>query len=112
MCLFCKIVLREIPADVVLENEHVLAFRDVNPVAPSHALVIPKKHIVSMTHATREDAALLAEVLLAGPVVAEKLGIAEGGYRLVFNNGKDAGQSVFHMHMHVLGGRFMQWPPG
>jgi histidine triad (HIT) family protein len=112
MCLFCKIALREIPSDVVLENEHVLAFKDVHPVAPSHALVIPKKHVVSMSDATREDAALLAEVLLAGPVVASILGIAQTGYRLVFNNGKDAGQSVFHMHMHVLGGRLMEWPPG
>ena len=112
MCLFCKIVARTIPSDIVLENDHILAFKDVNPVAPSHALVIPKKHIVSMTQATREDAALLAEVLLAGPVVAEKLGIATTGYRLVLNNGANAGQSVFHMHMHVLGGRAMLWPPG
>jgi histidine triad (HIT) family protein len=112
MCLFCKIIARTIPSDIVLENDHVLAFRDVNPVAPAHALVIPKKHIVGIGDATREDAALLAEVLLAAPAVAEKLGIASTGYRLVLNNGANAGQSVFHMHLHVMGGRLMLWPPG
>jgi histidine triad (HIT) family protein len=112
MCLFCKIVARTIPSDIVLENDHVIAFKDVNPVAPAHALVIPKKHIAGIGDATREDAALVAEVLLAAPVVAEKLGIATSGYRLVLNNGANAGQSVFHMHLHVLGGRLLQWPPG
>ncbi len=112
MCLFCKIVSRAIPAAVLLENEHILAFKDVNPVAPAHALIIPKKHIVGIAEATREDAAILSEVLLAAPAVAEKLGVASTGYRLVINNGADAGQSVLHMHLHVLGGRLLQWPPG
>jgi histidine triad (HIT) family protein len=112
MCLFCKIAQRQIPSDIVYENDHVLAFKDVRPVAPSHALVIPKKHIAGIGDATREDAALVAEVMLAGPVVAGKLGIAETGYRLVLNNGPNAGQSVFHLHLHVLGGRLMAWPPG
>ena len=112
MCLFCKIVARAIPSDIVLENEHVLAFKDVHPVAPSHALIVPKKHIVGIGEATPADAALVAEVVLAGPVVAEKLGIAKTGYRLVLNNGPNAGQSVLHMHLHVLGGRVLEWPPG
>jgi histidine triad (HIT) family protein len=112
MCLFCKIVARAIPSDIILENDHVLAFKDVNPVAPAHALVIPKKHIVGIGEATREEAAILSEVLLAAPAVAAKLAIATTGYRLVLNNGADAGQSVFHMHLHVMGGRPMKWPPG
>ena len=112
MCLFCKIVAREIPSTIVFENDHVLAFKDVHPVAPSHALVVPKKHIAGIGDATREDAALLSEILLAGAEVASLLGIATTGYRLVLNHGANAGQSVFHMHLHVLGGRPMLWPPG
>jgi len=112
MCLFCKIVARQVPANVVLENPHVLAFHDVNPAAPTHALVVPKRHIASIHEATREDAALLGELMLAGRAVAEQLGLGESGYRLVLNTGKDAGQSVFHLHLHVLGGRPMAWPPG
>lgn len=111
-CLFCKIVAREIPAQIVHENEHVVAFKDIHPAAPTHALVIPKRHIVGAHDATPEDAALLGQILLAGRDVAEKLGLAEGGYRLVVNNGPNAGQSVFHLHLHVLGGRQMAWPPG
>jgi histidine triad (HIT) family protein len=112
MCLFCKIVKREIPSDIVYENDHVLAFKDVRPVAPTHALVIPKRHVVGIADASREDAALLGELLLAAREVANKLRLNEGGYRLVINNGPDAGQSVFHLHLHVLGGRSMAWPPG
>ena len=112
MCLFCKIVKREIPAKVVLENAHVLAFHDVNPGAPVHVLVIPKDHIESIHSVTRAQAAMLGELLLAGREVAEQLGLGESGYRLVMNTGKDAGQSVFHLHMHVLGGRALGWPPG
>ena len=112
MCLFCKIVKREIPAKVVLENAHVLAFHAVNPGAPVHVLVIPKDHIESIHSVTRAQAAMLGELLLAGREVAEQLGLGESGYRLVMNTGKDAGQSVFHLHMHVLGGRALGWPPG
>ena len=112
MCLFCKIVRGEVPAKVVLSNAHVLAFHDVNPVAPTHVLVIPKQHIASIHDVTLEHAALLGELLLAGREVAEKLSLGESGYRLVMNTGKDAGQSVFHVHLHVLGGRPMAWPPG
>ena len=111
-CLFCNLVLREIPAQIVLENEHVLAFKDIRPMAPVHALVIPKQHIVGIHDATPEDAAMLGQLMLAARDIAEQLGLAEGGYRLVVNQGPDAGQSVFHLHCHVLGGRAMAWPPG
>lgn len=111
-CLFCKIIEREIPANIVLEDDHVLAFKDLHPAAPVHALVIPKRHIASIHDATAADSSLLGALMLAGRAVAEKLGVGEGGYRLVINNGVDAGQSVHHLHLHVLGGRVMEWPPG
>ncbi|HEY6461882.1 MAG TPA: histidine triad nucleotide-binding protein [Polyangiaceae bacterium] len=111
-CLFCNIVARSIPAKIVHENDHVLAFEDIRPMAPKHVLVIPKKHMTGIHDATREDAAMLGELLLAGRDVAEKMGLGEGGYRLVINQGPDAGQSVFHVHCHVMGGRPMAWPPG
>lgn len=112
MCLFCKIVKREIPAKIVLENDHALAFEDVNPQAPKHFLVIPKKHIEGVHEAKGEDAVTLGELLLAARNVAEQAGLGDGGYRLVVNSGRDAGQSVFHLHVHVLGGRQLAWPPG
>jgi histidine triad (HIT) family protein len=111
-CLFCNIVARSTPAQIVFENDHVVAFKDVRPVAPSHALVIPKQHVPGVHDATGADAQLLGQVLLAARDVAEQLGLAAGGYRLVINQGPDAGQSVFHLHCHVLGGRPMAWPPG
>jgi histidine triad (HIT) family protein len=111
-CLFCKLVAKEVPAQIVFENDHVVAFKDIRPVAPSHVLVIPKKHIGGIHEATREDAGALAEVMLAGREVAEALGLGAEGYRLVVNQGPNAGQTVFHLHMHVLGGRQMSWPPG
>jgi histidine triad (HIT) family protein len=112
MCLFCKIVRREVPAEVILEDDEVLAFKDVRPVAPSHALVIPKKHITSIHDAQTEDGALVGRMMLAAQEVAEKLGLGRSGYRLVINTGQDAGQSVLHLHVHVLGGRTLAWPPG
>lgn len=111
-CLFCNIVEKKTPAQIVLENEHVVAFKDIRPVAPTHALVIPKRHIAGVHDAGPADAALLGELVLAARDVAEKLGLEKGGYRLVINQGPDAGQSVFHVHCHVLGGRSMAWPPG
>ncbi len=111
-CLFCNIVARAIPAQVVLENEHVLAFRDIRPVAPVHALVIPKRHITGVHDVTAEDVQLVGQLLLAARDAAEQLGLGEGGYRLVMNQGADAGQSVAHLHCHVIGGRPMAWPPG
>jgi histidine triad (HIT) family protein len=111
-CLFCKIVSGDIPAKWVLENPHVIAFHDIHPQAPVHVLVIPRRHVVGVHEATPADASLLGQVMLAGRDVAEKLGLAEDGYRLVMNNGANAGQSVLHMHLHVLGGRVLAWPPG
>jgi histidine triad (HIT) family protein len=112
MCLFCKIVKGEVPANIVMENELVVAFRDINPGAPEHVLVVPRKHIESIHKATRAHATMLAELMLAGRDVATKLGLGESGYRLVINTGKDGGQSVPHLHLHVMGGRPMAWPPG
>jgi len=111
-CLFCKIAAKEIPAKIALENEHVVAFHDIHPQAPVHVLVVPRRHIVGVQEVAAEDAPLLAQILLAGREVAAKTGVAESGYRLVFNNGANAGQSVFHLHLHVLGGRALAWPPG
>lgn len=109
--LFGKIISREIPADIVYEDEHCLAFRDINPQAPTHVLVIPKKEIPRLGDATPEDQALLGHLLLAAGKIARQLGIGDA-FRLVVNNGAEAGQSVFHLHLHILAGRAMTWPPG
>ena len=111
-CLFCNIVAKTTPAQIIFENDHVVAFKDIRPVAPVHALVIPRQHIAGVHEATPEDAAVLGQVLLAARDVAEQLGLEKGGYRLVVNQGAAAGQSVFHLHCHVLGGRQLGWPPG
>lgn len=111
-CLFCRIVNKEIPAKIVFENDDVLAFSDLSPQAPVHALVIPKRHLDSVDGSTDADALLLGKVLLAARQVARDAGLGDSGYRLVANNGEGAGQSVFHLHVHVLGGRPLAWPPG
>jgi histidine triad (HIT) family protein len=111
-CIFCNIALHVTPAPIVFENDQIVAFRDLRPVAPTHVLVIPKRHITGIHEATSDDTLMLGQVLLGARDVAEKLGLAEGGYRLVINQGPDAGQSVFHLHCHVIGGRSMAWPPG
>lgn len=111
-CLFCKIVAKEISGTVVAENEHAVAFRDIHPGAPTHVLVVPRKHFVNLNDATDDDARLLGEVLLLARDVAKKEGLVEKGYRIVINNGAGVGQSVFHLHVHLLGGRAMSWPPG
>lgn len=103
-CIFCKIIDGAIPAQKVFENEDVLAFHDINPAAPVHVLVIPKKHIASMNDAQDGDWALIGEIHRAAQEIARKLGVAESGYRLVNNCGKDGGQEVFHIHYHLLGG--------
>jgi histidine triad (HIT) family protein len=102
----------EIAPDIVYENEAVLAFRDINPRAPTHVLVIPKKHIPTLADMTDEDTVLMGEIMQAAKKVAEQEGIAESGYRAVFNCKQDSGQEVYHIHLHLLGGRSMQWPPG
>jgi histidine triad (HIT) family protein len=112
MCLFCKIVAREIKADIVFEDSHVLAFKDINPVAPTHVLVVPKTHVTSLAEPADADAESLGRVLIGARTVAQKLGLVADGYRVVLNSGRDAGQSVFHLHAHVLAGRPMAWPPG
>ncbi|HEY3505363.1 MAG TPA: histidine triad nucleotide-binding protein [Actinocatenispora sp.] len=111
-CLFCGIVAGEIPATVVSDEERVLAFADIQPQAPTHVLVITKDHHRTAADAAAADPALLGELVAAAHRVAEKSGVAESGYRLVFNSGQDAHQSVPHVHCHVLGGRDLTWPPG
>jgi histidine triad (HIT) family protein len=111
-CLFCKIVARTIPAALIYEDELVVAFDDINPQAPIHSLVIPRKHFASIAELQDAGVMLLGRLLLAANAVAKKKGIADAGYRFVVNTGVDGGQSVFHLHLHVLGGRHMGWPPG
>ena len=111
-CLFCRIAAREIPADVLRESERVLAFRDINPKAPSHILLIPKEHIESIADIQDGHGPILADIAQAAAHLARTEGIDESGWRLVTNVGPDAGQSVFHLHFHLLGGRPMAWPPG
>ena len=110
--LFEKIIAREIPAQIVYEDELVIAFRDISPQAPAHVLMIPKKPIPRIGEATEEDKKVLGHLLLKAAEVADKLGLKQSGYRLVFNNGPDAGEAVPHLHCHILGGRKMNWPPG
>jgi histidine triad (HIT) family protein len=112
MCLFCKIASKQIPSKMVLEDDDLFAFHDINPGAPTHVLVIPKIHISSMNDVTPDHQALLGKLMLAGPRAAAIAGIDKSGFRLVVNTGNDAGQSVHHVHVHVLGGRAMAWPPG
>ncbi|WP_297527539.1 histidine triad nucleotide-binding protein [Thiohalobacter sp.] len=111
-CLFCKMASGEIQPDVVYENDEVLAFRDINPQAPTHVLVIPRRHISTLNDLTEADAELVGKLFLAAKEVARIDGIAEAGYRTVMNCNAQAGQTVFHIHLHVLGGRAMHWPPG
>lgn len=112
MTIFSRIIAREIPADIVYEDDRALAFRDVNPVAPVHVLVIPKEPLVRVSEATAEQAGLLGHLLWVVAEVARLEGIADTGYRVVTNNGAHGGQSVDHLHFHVIGGRQLGWPPG
>jgi len=112
MTLFEKIIAREIPSKIVYETDDLLAFHDIAPKAPVHVLVVPKKPIPRVGEAGSDDALLLGKALLAAAKVADQLGLKSSGYRLVINNGRDAGEAVPHLHVHVLGGRAMAWPPG
>lgn len=112
MTLFEKIIARQIPADIVYEDDLVLAFRDIKPEAPAHVLIVPKKVIPRIADAKAEDEKVLGHLLLKAAHVAEKLGLKATGYRLVINNGPHAGESVPHLHCHILGGRELAWPPG
>jgi histidine triad (HIT) family protein len=111
-CLFCKIAAREIPADIVRESDRLVAFRDTNPQAPTHILIIPKEHVRSIAEIEERHGDMLADVAQAATQLAHAEGIHESGWRLVTNVGPGAGQSVFHLHFHLLGGRPMAWPPG
>jgi histidine triad (HIT) family protein len=110
--LFEKIIAREIPAQIVYEDDQVLAFRDINPQAPTHALIVPKRPIPRVAEAKPEDQELIGYLLLKAAEVAGKLGLDQSGFRLVINNGADGGETVPHLHVHILGGRYMKWPPG
>jgi histidine triad (HIT) family protein len=111
-CLFCRIVEGAIPAKILYEDDHCLGFADINPQARVHVLVIPKRHLGSLSEANAHEAVLLGQLLVACATVAREQGVAESGYRVVANTGREAGQSVFHLHFHVLGGRSLGWPPG
>ena len=111
-CLFCKIINGEITATKIYENEHIIAFNDINPKAPVHILVIPKKHIRSINELNSSDINLAGEIILAAKKIAKDQGVDSKGFRVVFNTNDDGGQTVYHIHMHIMGGRQMQWPPG
>lgn len=111
-CLFCKIAAGELNADMVFQGDHVVAFRDINPQAPTHILIVPRRHIPTLNDLTADDAALIGRLSLVARDLAEQEGIAEDGYRVVMNCNAGAGQTVWHIHMHLLGGRGMSWPPG
>ncbi|TMF89819.1 MAG: histidine triad nucleotide-binding protein [Chloroflexi bacterium] len=111
-CLFCKIFAREIPAKEVFRDDDIVAFEDIRPVAPTHVLVIPKQHIPSIHDLTRDQGPMLARMMEVANRVADERKVDRDGYRLVFNKGPQAGQSVYHVHLHLLGGRAMSWPPG
>lgn len=110
--IFGKIIKGEIPADIVYQNDDVLAFRDINPQAPTHILIIPKKSIPTLSDATEADEGVLGKLLLAAKDIASKAGISDQGYRVVINSGAGAGQTVFHLHLHLMSGRAFSWPPG
>jgi histidine triad (HIT) family protein len=110
-CLFCKIGAKKIPSKIVYEDDRVFAFEDINPQAPTHILISPRKHFASLSEATEEDGALLGHMMLVAANLARQKQLIDG-YRTVFNNGAGAGQSVFHLHLHLLGGRSFRWPPG
>ena len=111
-CLFCKMVSGQIKPNTVYEDNNMLAFKDINPQAPVHILVIPKKHIATLNDLEQETTGLVSKLFLTAVQIAKESGIAESGYRTVMNCNADAGQSVFHLHLHLLGGRIMHWPPG
>ncbi len=111
-CLFCKIAIGEIPAQIVYDDSEIMAFRDITPQAPTHVLVIPKQHISTINDADIEHEKLLGRMILAAKKIAEAEGLSESGYRLVFNVNKHGGQTVYHIHLHILGGRQFIWPPG
>jgi histidine triad (HIT) family protein len=111
-CLFCKIIKREIPGSIVYEDDRVLAFNDINPQAPTHVLIVPKRHIASLNDLQPGDDQIVGELVRRAAAIANQRGLSAGGFRTVFNTNRDAGQTVFHIHLHLIGGRSMAWPPG
>jgi histidine triad (HIT) family protein len=111
-CLFCRIIAGELPSSIVYDDERVLAFNDINPQGPTHVLVVPKKHIASLNDLTPGDDQIVGEVVRRAAAIARERGIAESGFRTVFNTNRGAGQTVFHIHLHLIGGRSLHWPPG
>jgi len=111
-CLFCKIISGGIPAEFLHQDDHCVAISDINPQAPKHVLIIPREHLESLDEASHKDEAMLGHLLRVAARIANEAGLSESGYRTVVNTGAGAGQSVFHLHVHVLGGRTMNWPPG
>ena len=111
-CLFCKIADGELDSDIVYEDDHVIAFNDINPQAPHHLLVIPRKHISTINDIDETDGEMMGQLFLAAKNIAQQLGVSDNGYRVVMNCNRDAGQTVFHLHLHFLAGRPMHWPPG
>lgn len=111
-CIFCKIINKDIKSDIIFENDNLVGFNDINPVAPTHILFVPRKHIDRLDNVESEDIKLIGELVFQAKEYAKKIGLNSSGYRLVFNTGKDAGQAVFHIHLHLIGGRLMSWPPG
>jgi histidine triad (HIT) family protein len=111
-CLFCKIVNKEIPSELIFEDDRIVAFNDINPQAPIHILIIPREHFASLNDVPEEKKDLLGHILIRASQIAQNVGIKERGYRIVLNTARDSGQEVFHIHFHLLGGRRMTWPPG
>ena len=111
-CIFCKIIQKKIPAKVIFEDELAIAFEDLNPQAPVHTLIVPKRHIADIHSITSEDRESIGHIFFIAKILAEKKNLDKNGYRMVINNGRDAGQTVFHVHLHLLSGRIFTWPPG
>ncbi len=111
-CLFCRIIAREIPASIVYEDERIIAFNDINPQASTHVLVVPKRHIATLNDLQEADDALVGELVRRAASIARERGVDAAGYRTLFNTNREAGQTVFHIHLHLIGGRSLGWPPG
>lgn len=111
-CLFCKIVAKEIPASLVFEDDQLLAFNDINPQGPTHVLIVPKRHIATLNDLAKGDDEIVGAMVRRAAAIAKERGIQAGGFRTVFNTNRDAGQTVFHIHLHLIGGRGLTWPPG
>jgi histidine triad (HIT) family protein len=111
-CLFCKIIARQIPGSIVYEDDRLIAFNDINPQAPTHVLIVPKRHIATLNDLQPGDDGIVGEMVRRAAAIAKERGLDAGGFRAVFNTNRDAGQTVFHIHLHLLGGRSMTWPPG